>query len=114
MADVLRKALQTIILYRDGSQRVVEPGEVITLTDKEFNELRRINPDCMGKLDEAEVALIEKKEAADQAEVALIEKKEAADQAEVALIEKKEAADQAATKPASKKASNKDQPEEDL
>ena len=86
MADVLRKALQTIILYRDGSQRVVEPGEVITLTDKEFNELRQINPDCMGKLDEAEVA----------------------------LIEKKEAADQAATKPASKKASNKDQPEEDL
>lgn len=86
MADVLRKALQTIILYRDGSQRVVEPGEVITLTDKEFNELRRINPDCMGKLDEAEVA----------------------------LIEKKEAADQAATKPASKKASNKDKPEDDL
>ena len=91
MADVLRKALQTIILYRDGSQRVVEPGEVITLTDKEFNELRRINPDCMGKLDEAEVALIEKKEAADQA-----------------------AADQATAKPASKKASNKDQPEDDL
>ena len=91
MADVIRKALQTIILYRDGSQRVVEPGEVITLTDKEFNELRRINPDCMGKLDEAEVALIEKKEAADQA-----------------------AADQATAKPASKKASNKDQPEDDL
>ena len=86
MADVLRKALQTIILYRDGSQRVVEPGEVITLTDKEFNELRQINPDCLGKLDEAEVA----------------------------LIEKKEAADQAAAKPASKKASNKGQPEDDL
>ena len=86
MADVLRKALQTIILYRDGSQRVVEPGEVITLTDKEFNELRQINPDCLGKLDEAEVA----------------------------LIEKKEAADQAAAKPTSKKASNKDRPEEDL
>lgn len=91
MADVLRKALQTIILYRDGSQKVVEPGEVITLTDKEFNELRQINPDCMGKLDEAEVALIEKKEAADQA-----------------------AADQAAAKPAGKKASNRDQPEDDL
>lgn len=87
MADVLRKALQTIILYRDGSQRVVEPGEVITLTDKEFNELRQINPDCLGKLDEAEVALIEKKEAADQA---------------------------ATAKPASKKASNKGQPEDDL
>ncbi len=67
MADVIRKALQTIILYRDGSQKVVEPGEVITLTDKEFQELRQINPECMGKLDEAEIALMEKQEAAQSA-----------------------------------------------
>jgi hypothetical protein len=60
MADVIRKALQTIILYRDGSQKVVEPGEVVTLSEKEFQELRQINPDCLGKLDEAEVALMEK------------------------------------------------------
>lgn len=86
MADVIRKALQTIILYRDGSQKMVTPGEIVTLTEKEHNELRQINPDCLGKLDEAEVA----------------------------LIEKKEAADQAAAKPANKKASNKDRPEEDL
>lgn len=68
MADVIRKALQTIILYRDGSQKVVEPGEVIALSQKEFDELRHINPDCLGKLDEAEVALMEKQESAKQAE----------------------------------------------
>lgn len=66
MADVIRKARQTIILYRDGSQMVVEPGAVVTLSEKEFNELRQINPDCMGKLDEAEVALMEKQENAKQ------------------------------------------------
>ena len=60
MADVIRKALQTIILYRDGSQKMVAPGEIVTLTEKEHNELRQINPECMGKLDEAELALLEK------------------------------------------------------
>lgn len=70
MADVIRKARQTIILYRDGSQMVVEPGAVVTLSEKEFNELRQINPDCMGKLDEAEVALMEKQETAKQASAA--------------------------------------------
>ena len=62
MADVIRKALQTIILYRDGSQKMVTPGEIVTLTEKEHNELRQINPDCLGKLDEAELALLEKTE----------------------------------------------------
>lgn len=88
MADVIRKALQTIILYRDGSQKVVEPGAVVTLTEKEFNELRQINPDCMGKLDEAELALLEKNQA----------------EAEASQSEK----------PAAKKPANKGQPDEDL
>lgn len=70
MAEVIRKALQTIILYRDGSQMVVEPGAVVSLSEKEFNELRQINPDCMGKLDEAEVALMEKQETTKQASAA--------------------------------------------
>lgn len=65
MADVIRKALQTIILYRDGSQKLVMPGEIVTLTEKEHNELRQINPECMGKLDEAELALLEKTTASD-------------------------------------------------
>lgn len=65
MADVIRKALQTIILYRDGSQKMVTPGEIVTLTEKEHNELRQINPDCLGKLDEAELALLEKTTASD-------------------------------------------------
>lgn len=65
MADVIRKALQTIILYRDGSQKMVAPGEIVTLTEKEHNELRQINPECMGKLDEAELALLEKTTASD-------------------------------------------------
>ena len=65
MADVIRKALQTIILYRDGSQKMVAPGEIVTLTEKEHNELRQINPDCLGKLDEAELALLEKTTASD-------------------------------------------------
>jgi protein involved in sex pheromone biosynthesis len=65
MADVIRKALQTIILYRDGSQKMVTPGEIVTLTEKEHNELRQINPECMGKLDEAELALLEKTTASD-------------------------------------------------
>lgn len=65
MADVIRKALQTIILYRDGSQKMVTPGEIVTLTEKEHNELRQINPECMGKLDEAELALLEKTAASD-------------------------------------------------
>lgn len=65
MADVIRKALQTIILYRDGSQKMVVPGEIVTLTEKEYNELRQINPECMGKLDEAELALLEKTAASD-------------------------------------------------
>lgn len=65
MADVIRKALQTIILYRDGSQKMVVPGEIVTLTEKEHNELRQINPDCLGKLDEAELALLEKTAASD-------------------------------------------------
>ena len=65
MADVIRKALQTIILYRDGSQKVVTPGAIVTLTEKEHNELRQINPDCLGKLDEAELALLEKTTASD-------------------------------------------------
>lgn len=94
MADVIRKALQTIILYRDGSQKVVEPGAVVTLTEKEFNELRQINPDCMGKLDEAELALLEK------------------NQAEASKAEKS-----AANKPANKQAdkpADKGQQDEDL
>lgn len=75
MADVIRKALQTIILYRDGTQSVVEPGTVVTLTEKEFNELRQINPDCLGKLDEAELALLEKNQAeASQAEKPAVKK----------------------------------------
>ena len=65
MADVIRKALQTIILYRDGSQKMVTPGEIVTLTEKEHNELRQINPECMGKLDEAELAQLEKTTASD-------------------------------------------------
>lgn len=65
MTDVIRKALQTIILYRDGSQKMVTPGEIVTLTEKEHNELRQINPDCLGKLDEAELALLEKTTASD-------------------------------------------------
>ena len=65
MADVIRKALQTIILYRAGSQKMVTPGEIVTLTEKEHNELRQINPDCLGKLDEAELALLEKTTASD-------------------------------------------------
>ena len=65
MADVIRKALQTIILYRDGSQKMVTPGEIVTLTEKEHNELRQINQDCLGKLDEAELALLEKTTASD-------------------------------------------------
>lgn len=67
MAEVIRKTLQTVILHRNGEQKVIAPGEVITLTEKEFNELRQINPDCLGKLDEAEVALMEKQAGAEKA-----------------------------------------------
>ena len=83
MANVIRKALQTIILYRDGSQKMVTPGEIVTLTEKEHNELRQINPDCLGKLDEAELALRQINPDClgklDEAELALLEKTTASD-----------------------------------
>lgn len=60
---MLRKVNSTVILYRNGVQVVHEPGAIVDLTDKEFEDLRSINPDCLAHLSEAEVALIEKQEA---------------------------------------------------
>lgn len=61
---MLRKVNSTIILHRKGIQEVHEPGALVDLTDKEYEELRTINPECLVPLDEAELALLEKQEQA--------------------------------------------------
>lgn len=73
---MLRKVNSTIILHRKGMQEVHEPGAVVDLTESEYNDLRKINPECLTQLSEAEVALIEK-----QADAAAANKKPAAKKA---------------------------------
>lgn len=61
---MLRKVISTVILHRKGVQEVFEPGAFVDLTEKEYNDLRAINPGCIQPLSEAELALVEKQEAA--------------------------------------------------
>lgn len=65
MADVIRKALQTIILYRDGSQKMVTPGEIVTLTEKEHNEQRQFGFIQLTQAIRVNLAQLEKTTASD-------------------------------------------------
>lgn len=50
MSKVQRVALQTIILQRDGRNFVPAIGDVVELTETEFNHINEVNPDALGKI----------------------------------------------------------------
>ena len=53
-----RKVLQSVVVYRDGARVRPPVNSIFDFTDEEVKAINEINPNAIGKLDEAEAAAI--------------------------------------------------------
>jgi flagellar biosynthesis/type III secretory pathway protein FliH len=85
-----RKVLQSVVVYRDGARVRPPVNSIFDFTDEEVKAINEINPNAIGKLDEAEAAAIVAKAEA-EAEAAAKAEAEAAAKAEAEAAAKAEA-----------------------